>query len=39
MLARTMSAAGLEAVLDQIEQALGRLRSLADRDGSCRDRG
>ena len=24
---------------DQIGQALGRLRSLADRDGSCRDRG
>ena len=28
-----------EAVLDQIEQALGRLRSLAVRDRSRRDRG
>jgi hypothetical protein len=29
----------VEAALDQIERALGRLRSLAVRDGSCRDRG
>ena len=29
----------VEAGLDQIEQALGQLRSLAVRDGSCRDRG
>jgi hypothetical protein len=29
----------VEAVRDQIGQALGRLRSLADRDGSWRDRG
>jgi hypothetical protein len=29
----------VEAVLDQIEQALGRLRSLEDRDGSWHDRG
>jgi hypothetical protein len=30
---------GTVADLDQIEQALGRLRSLEDRDGSWRDRG
>jgi len=29
----------VEAVLDQIERALGQLRSLAVRDRSCRDRG